>query len=211
MATNKQIHANQNNARKSTGPRTEPGKAASSRNSLSHGLTAERHFLEGEDPARFEQLRLTVLAEFPAVTGLETYKANRITWLLWRLQRVPAFEIAVFSALAEPRDITPVATSSANTKVKQGQTAGSPKQTFSPRLTIAHAIELAFAKNFFDKISRYEAGLTNQLARAVNDLLQMISDREERQALAEFEAKAKPPSSPPVANASATFDKFKLG
>jgi len=211
MASEKQTKANQNNARKCTGPRNEPGKAASSRNALSHGLTAERLFLEGEDPALFEQLRLKVFADFRPVSGFEIYLAHRITSLLWRLQRVPAFEVAVFSALSEPRDITPAAASSGSAKVKQGQTAESPKQTFSPRLTIAQAIELAFAKNFFDKITRYEAGLTNQLRRAVSDLLEMISDREERQALVKLEAKAKPPSPPPEANASAAFDKFDLG
>ena len=40
MATPAQIEANRRNARKSTGPKTAAGKAASSRNALTHGLTA---------------------------------------------------------------------------------------------------------------------------------------------------------------------------
>jgi hypothetical protein len=40
MATPAQIEANRRNARKSTGPRTAAGKAASSRNAVTHGLTA---------------------------------------------------------------------------------------------------------------------------------------------------------------------------
>ena len=40
MATPAQIEANRRNAGKSTGPKTAAGKAASSRNALTHGLTA---------------------------------------------------------------------------------------------------------------------------------------------------------------------------
>jgi hypothetical protein len=40
MATPAQIEANRRNARKSTGPKTATGKAASSRNAVTHGLTA---------------------------------------------------------------------------------------------------------------------------------------------------------------------------
>ncbi len=39
MATAAQIAANQANAQKSTGPKTPPGKAASSRNATKHGLS----------------------------------------------------------------------------------------------------------------------------------------------------------------------------
>ena len=40
MATRAQIEANRRNALKSTGPRTSAGKAASSRNARTHGMTA---------------------------------------------------------------------------------------------------------------------------------------------------------------------------
>jgi hypothetical protein len=41
MATEKQILANQQNAKHSTGPRTEAGKRRSRRNAIRHGLTVE--------------------------------------------------------------------------------------------------------------------------------------------------------------------------
>jgi hypothetical protein len=39
MATEKQLRANRENAKKSTGPKTAGGRARSSRNALSHGLS----------------------------------------------------------------------------------------------------------------------------------------------------------------------------
>ena len=40
MATDKQIAANQQNAKKSTGPRTSAGKGRASKNAVKHGLAA---------------------------------------------------------------------------------------------------------------------------------------------------------------------------
>jgi hypothetical protein len=48
--TQAQIDANRENAKKSTGPRTAEGKAASSRNRLVHGLRANKHILIGRRP-----------------------------------------------------------------------------------------------------------------------------------------------------------------
>ena len=52
-ATEAQIKANRQNAKKSTGPRSAQGKAASSRNGLTHGLSANKHILLDEDTEEF--------------------------------------------------------------------------------------------------------------------------------------------------------------
>ena len=57
MATDKQLKANRDNARKSTGPRSQEGKARSRRNSRKHGLTATMLVTGYEDAVRFEELR----------------------------------------------------------------------------------------------------------------------------------------------------------
>ena len=56
MATHAQVQANRKNSRLSTGPRTTKGKAASSRNAVSHGLNSVDPVLLHEDRARFEAL-----------------------------------------------------------------------------------------------------------------------------------------------------------
>ncbi len=56
MATSAQIAANQRNAQKSTGPKTEKGKARSRENALKHGLRAFTIMptLPSEDPQRID-------------------------------------------------------------------------------------------------------------------------------------------------------------
>ena len=56
MSSTAQAIANIENAKKSTGPRTETGKAVSSHNSMKHGLTAQTVLLPGEDEAAYQKL-----------------------------------------------------------------------------------------------------------------------------------------------------------
>ncbi|HKI99698.1 MAG TPA: hypothetical protein VKB51_14585, partial [bacterium] len=77
MATDKQIEANRRNAKKSTGPRTEEGKAKAARNATKHGLTSRRMVLADEDGAEFEQLRRNLHRELCPETQLETLIVNR--------------------------------------------------------------------------------------------------------------------------------------
>ena len=49
MTSNKQLHANQANATKSTGPRSQGGKLRSRLNSRKHGLTAKMLIIVGEN------------------------------------------------------------------------------------------------------------------------------------------------------------------
>ena len=98
MATRKQIRANRRNARKSTGPRTEAGKAASSANALSHGLTAAGTVvLPEEEPEEFERLRQGVIADLAPAGTLQQALAQRVAQLLWRLDRVARLEAELFA------------------------------------------------------------------------------------------------------------------
>jgi len=56
MATDKQKAANKINAQKSTGPKTESGKAACSGNALKHGITGKKFLRPDEDPAEVERI-----------------------------------------------------------------------------------------------------------------------------------------------------------
>ena len=135
------------------------------------------------------------------VMAMEIDLVDRIAHYMWRLKRIPAFEVAVISALGELREITPAPGRGAQEK-------GTPKQAFSPRLTIAQALEVALTKNFFDKITRYEAGLVNQLRKALSDLYQLINMRREQTMAAAVAKNNQPP--PPIAlNATEALNQIK--
>jgi hypothetical protein len=101
MASNKQGQANKLNTKKSTGPRTELGKARSSRNSLKHGLTSREIVIGDEDSREFDELREGLMADFRPATTIESELVHRLAALLWRLRRVPVFEAALMRARLE--------------------------------------------------------------------------------------------------------------
>src|SRR5262245_21243974 len=101
MASHRQLEANRANAKRSTGPRSAEGKARSSRNSLAHGLSAQDIVINDEDPTEFELLFEGLLADFSPTTTVERKLVERLAGLLWRLQRVPVLEAALFNVRQE--------------------------------------------------------------------------------------------------------------
>src|SRR6516164_6263928 len=97
MATERQIAANRLNAQRCTGPKTPEGKAAVSRNAVTHGLRSYSGLLPGEKLEAFADLRARVFAELAPDSAIEIELAERIASLLWRLRRVPAFEAALLA------------------------------------------------------------------------------------------------------------------
>ena len=63
MASNKQHEANRANAKNSTGPRTQTGKARSRLNSRKHGLAAKTLIIVGEHADDFDELRAALMDE----------------------------------------------------------------------------------------------------------------------------------------------------
>ena len=99
MASSKQqLEANRANAKKSTGPRSQGGKARSRLNSRKHGLTAKTLVIGDEDPAQFDKLRAEVMEQYDPQSALERELVERLSSLLWRLRRIPAFEAAIIDA-----------------------------------------------------------------------------------------------------------------
>ena len=107
MATQRQIEANRRNARESTEPKSAAGKAASSANALSHGLTAAGDVLLADESAdAFEARQRDVLADLAPQDALQAVLARRIVQLLWRLDRAARLEAELFvhGELAAKRD-----------------------------------------------------------------------------------------------------------
>jgi hypothetical protein len=92
MTTRKQKAANQTNAKKSTGPKTEEGKARSKMNAETHGLTSECPVMIGEDEEEYEKLQEILYREFQPQSWYDRLRIDDLADLLWRLRRIPHME-----------------------------------------------------------------------------------------------------------------------
>ena len=84
----KQLRANRENAKKSTGPKTAKGKAISSRNALKHGLTTRNIIFnslhDSKDKAEFESIVKSLTDELNPQGTFQCYLVHKIAVALWR-------------------------------------------------------------------------------------------------------------------------------
>ena len=92
MTSPRQWRANRQNAQRSTGPRTAPGKAVVARNALRHGLLAREIVLPEEDAAAFTVLHDQLVQRLSPGDVLEELCVERLAGLAWRLRRIPVLE-----------------------------------------------------------------------------------------------------------------------
>jgi hypothetical protein len=97
MSTPFKARASRANSALSTGLRTDAGKAHSSQNALTHGMTSSSALLPGESPQQWQEHREGVLMALGAKGALETALADRIALTLWRLRRLVACDAATAS------------------------------------------------------------------------------------------------------------------
>ena len=94
MTTEAQIKANQQNAKKSTGPTSIEGKKRSSMNALTHGILAGITALPGEDQDVLDNLREGVLATYRPQDTMEQFLVDRIYKAMVRQIRLCEAEAA---------------------------------------------------------------------------------------------------------------------
>ena len=98
-----QIEANRANARRSTGPRTEDGKARSSQNARLHGLCSRQLYLADEEEAAiFASLRSALFAQLAPAGELELIHFETIIHSQWNLRRCRMNEASLVSSVPEP-------------------------------------------------------------------------------------------------------------
>jgi hypothetical protein len=97
MTSENKADANRQNALKSTGPRTQEGKAAVRLNAVKHGLLSQEVLLPGEDEAALTELGVRLRDELQPVGELENLLVDRIITAYWRLRRLGRVETGIFA------------------------------------------------------------------------------------------------------------------
>jgi hypothetical protein len=100
MASDARIAANRANAEKSTGPRSEDGKAASSRNALKHGMTARSYIVFDEDWDDFLAFHEKLRQDYEPRGAAEEEIVERIVMAAWCLRRCWRIEAAMMDEAA---------------------------------------------------------------------------------------------------------------
>ena len=107
MTSTTQIASNRQNSTLSTGPRTEAGKIASSKNAISHGLCAADPVLAYENRADYEKLVKDYSDEYVPDTTHQTFLVSQLAGAQWRLDRIQRIENAAIDLIiGAPEDLT---------------------------------------------------------------------------------------------------------
>ena len=212
MTSFKQWQANRQNARKSTGPISEEGKLVSRCNAVRHGLTAETVIGALEDAEDYRAFEAAIVADYDAQSAVERELVLRLASLLWRLRRATTLETGLFEIQAdEIRDekkieqqipsqpaFSAVSNRSvvsfdesyileANAKGASTRSARNDLLRPSSAVTLTECfLRLADLPNYaLDRLSRYEALLSRQVARVLSELdaLDRRKPQERRRAL----------------------------
>jgi hypothetical protein len=92
MATASQINANRENAKASTGPKTEEGKARSARNNTKFGLFATNNCVQPEEKEAYENFSTALWTTLAPADPVEEVTAAEFVRNAWRLRRCATAE-----------------------------------------------------------------------------------------------------------------------
>jgi hypothetical protein len=171
--TEAQIRANRENAKKSTGPRTPEGKAASSRNGLTHGLCAEKFIFPGEDSEEYLLLLQDLFHTFRPVGPAEEKLVTCIAAAQWRLDRAPSLEAGIYRerilqvAEADAADQRNYEWNKENAQLRNEPPPPAPA-VHDPRDLLARAFDNdAIAPNSLARLVRYEGALERSIEKCL--------------------------------------------
>ena len=91
-----QLEANRRNAQKSTGPKTEAGKANARFNARRHGLTGQFYCMSAHDQDAYQTFETNLLYDLKPVGHYENQIAISIIQDHWRLNRSRATEFNLY-------------------------------------------------------------------------------------------------------------------
>jgi hypothetical protein len=186
MASQKQINANRQNSQKSTGPKTDEGKAAVSQNAVKHGIFSQS-VIKGESEADYEAFHDRMVAEMKPVGPMEILLAERIVSLWWRLERAERIQNQAIDVMIERDEPSPLEKSLQQWMPKD---IGPDTRGAGPELVLGRAIIKDYSNSrVLDRMMLYERRIENSLHKTLRELerRQLIRQYQQQEADDEFE------------------------
>ena len=97
MATAKQLFANKDNARKSTGPKSAAGKLKSSQNAIKHGLCTEKFMVIGEKVDELDYVKDELTNQLKPIGIHQEIIVSKMIDVAIRMKRVPIIEAGILN------------------------------------------------------------------------------------------------------------------
>ena len=185
MATEAQINANRENAKKSTGPKTAKGKAAVSKNAVKHGFFSRDPVVRDEDQEDLDLYREQMLAEMRPVGVMESTLAERIVALAWRLRRAERMQHQALK-MQMRTDMLDLIVRQFSWEYRD--TKGLKQEECYPQddhMTFGRAARNDIANyRVLEKLLMYERRIENSMLRMMNELrkLQQLRESDESRA-----------------------------
>ena len=98
------LSRNRANALKSTGPKTEDGKARSSLNRLDHGLAGRFRLLATESEEEYKQLQTSLDSEWNPQHATEQILVTQMAESHWKLRRIGIWQDGILQKYPNPFD-----------------------------------------------------------------------------------------------------------
>ena len=164
MASEKQIHANRQNAQRSTGPKTHDGKAVVAQNALKHGVLARKDVISAENQEDFDNHVQQMFSSLKPIGPMESMLAMRIVSLSWRLKRAKDFQTQTFNTLNTKKSLTQI---EKLTRIINHQ----DEDPENPNQPIGQTVVNDFSKaNVLDRLLMYERRIENSLYKTLNEI-----------------------------------------
>ncbi len=183
----KQLRANRQNAKKSTGPKSVEGKQIVRHNSVTYGLYTQDTIINSpnlkENKEEYDQLLNSLLDEFQPQTGFQLHLVHKIANSLWRSRRAIRAETAEITNQVDDVDDEYDFRKNYRLMIRKADGTVTWKDRSPEDVRRIRSLEIA-RQSIPDeessfKILRYEMRLDRQLARAYK-LLCHLQDRQNR-------------------------------
>ena len=164
MRSLKQIEASRSNGAKSKGPVTAAGKQRSSQNSIRHGLASKVVLLANESREEYDRVLNAYIARYRPADEPERDLVGDIVAARWRLNRTLALEAASFDHEMD----------------RQSAAIEQDYQVIDEETRCALALKaLTDNSRALAHLSRHESRIRRSMARAIDELRTMQSERKE--------------------------------